>query len=221
MAGREAAIYAGDPPGVPPPWRGSGPDPGCSGWKSSSSRWVLSRPRSLAANRSRWRMNSAISAWTWASFRWACSSSRSAFSSASFMRRSASREALDLRGPVGIFLHELGHLFRDLFQEGLHLLGIQAAELPRELPLGDLERGQLHQRILQDNSPIDRTRNCWTKITARIATRGEKSIPHRQVGSQRRMGARTGSVARWRNWTRGFLGSGFTQETRARTMMIQ
>jgi hypothetical protein len=34
------------------------------------------------------------------------------------------------------------------------------------------------------------------------------------------MGASTGSVARCRNWTMGFRGSGLTQETRARATMI-
>src|SRR5574342_1147282 len=54
----------------------------------------------------------------------------------------------------------------------------------------------------------------------RMTMRGEKSMPVRQVGNRRRMGARTGSVARYRNWTMGFQGSGFTQEMRARAMTI-
>ena len=48
---------------------------------------------------------------------------------------------------------------------------------------------------------------------------GEKSIG--MSGKRRRIGRRTGSVARCRKRTIGLNGSGLTQETIARAMMIQ
>jgi len=49
---------------------------------------------------------------------------------------------------------------------------------------------------------------------------GETSIPRPLSGSHLRIGAITGSVARYRNITIGLYGSGFTQEISARATII-
>ncbi len=49
---------------------------------------------------------------------------------------------------------------------------------------------------------------------------GEKSIPILDMGINCRTRSKTGSVILYKNWTMGLYGSGFTQDNRARMMMI-
>ncbi len=49
---------------------------------------------------------------------------------------------------------------------------------------------------------------------------GEKSIPIPDMGINCRTRSKTGSVILYKNWTMGLYGSGFTQDNRARIIMI-
>ena len=49
---------------------------------------------------------------------------------------------------------------------------------------------------------------------------GEKSMPIPDIGTSLRTRYKTGSVMLYKKCTMGLLGSGFTQESKARMMMI-
>ena len=63
------------------------------------------------------------------------------------------------------------------------------------------------------------TKNDFKKMMARKAMIGEISMPI--GGKSLRIGCKIGSVVRFRNWTTGLKGSGFTQLTNARIRMSQ
>jgi len=67
----------------------------------------------------------------------------------------------------------------DLLARCLWLEADQKDGIPPVLP------NREHYRRRQASSLSEATRNFWTKMIARMATRGEKSIPHPRRGSQR------------------------------------